>query len=399
MPLTEHPKRILLAVTGLSPQVVTETVYALAVQRTPGWCPTEVHVITTRRGADNVRLRLLSDDPGWFARLRRDYDLPPIAFDESRIHLIEHRDGRALDDIRDDGDSAAAADTISAVVRTLTADADSALHASIAGGRKTMGYLLGAAMSLYGRPQDALSHVLVEPPFEAHPEFFYPTPQSRVITALDRSGEALDCRQARVWLGEIPFVRLRQHLPAALGAQRLSFAELIGRANRVLQAEDWHLDPGEPLLAVGDQRIGLSDRDWALLLLLGACTRLQSGIPAPSKAERADAQWAQLARERLLQAWREEGLSAARRAADLIDAWMRDVGDTRSRQFAQEFEQTLSRLRRKLRTQLGLPKFDFERRAPGARGNRRAYALALPAARVRLRRIGGEAGTANIERG
>ncbi|MFN3630601.1 MAG: CRISPR-associated ring nuclease Csm6, partial [Casimicrobiaceae bacterium] len=200
-------KRVLLCVTGLSPQIVTETLYALAT-RTPAWVPDEIHLITTLRGQQNAQLRLLSEEPGWFARLLRDYRLPPIDFGPSRIHVIQDRDGRALEDIRDDQDNDCAANTIANLVRQLTQQPQTELHASIAGGRKTMGYLLGAAMSLYGRPQDRLSHVLVAPQFESHPEFFYPTPYSRVITALGPGGDALDCRNAAVWLGDIPFVRL-----------------------------------------------------------------------------------------------------------------------------------------------------------------------------------------------
>ena len=43
------------------------------------------------------------------------------------------------------------ADAITALVRALTADPGSAVHASIAGGRKTMGFYLGYALSLFGR--------------------------------------------------------------------------------------------------------------------------------------------------------------------------------------------------------------------------------------------------------
>ncbi|MBP8284794.1 MAG: hypothetical protein KAX46_12935 [Chromatiaceae bacterium] len=49
------PRRILLAVTGLTPQVVTETLYALACRTEPRWVPHEVHLITTALGADNAR--------------------------------------------------------------------------------------------------------------------------------------------------------------------------------------------------------------------------------------------------------------------------------------------------------------------------------------------------------
>ena len=39
LPLATHPRRILLAVTGLSPQIVTETLYALAVGNNEPFVP------------------------------------------------------------------------------------------------------------------------------------------------------------------------------------------------------------------------------------------------------------------------------------------------------------------------------------------------------------------------
>lgn len=62
----EYERRILLAVTGPSPQGVTETLYALAIKRDPAFVPTEIHLLTTREGAERAQLALLSEDPGWF---------------------------------------------------------------------------------------------------------------------------------------------------------------------------------------------------------------------------------------------------------------------------------------------------------------------------------------------
>jgi hypothetical protein len=45
----DYPRRALLAVAGLSPQIVTETLYALAVRGEPRFLPTEVHIITGQR--------------------------------------------------------------------------------------------------------------------------------------------------------------------------------------------------------------------------------------------------------------------------------------------------------------------------------------------------------------
>ncbi|MCS7316482.1 MAG: CRISPR-associated ring nuclease Csm6, partial [Bryobacterales bacterium] len=174
-----YPRRILLTACGLTPQVVTETVYALAVARQPAFVPTEVHVLTTAEGAQHVRLSLLSEDPGWFWRLCREYGLEEIRFDPSTIHVLTDEAGQPLSDIRTVEENERTADYITALVRKLTADERAALHVSIAGGRKTMGFYLGYALSLFGRPQDRLSHVLVSAPYESHPEFFYPTKRSR----------------------------------------------------------------------------------------------------------------------------------------------------------------------------------------------------------------------------
>ena len=94
-------------------------------------------------------------------------------------------------------DNDATADAITERLRAFTADPETALHVSIAGGRKTMGYYLGYALSLFGRPQDRLSHVLVSPPFESHPQFYYPSPGERVIHTLGPNPQPLDAGAPR----------------------------------------------------------------------------------------------------------------------------------------------------------------------------------------------------------
>jgi len=221
----EYPRRILLCVTGLSPQIVTETLYALAVARIPPFIPTEVHLLTTTDGARLAKAALLHPDGGHFHALL--HDQPQIGsphFDEDCIHIISHHQEK-LADIRTPAENAAAADTITALVAQLTEDAGAALHVSIAGGRKTMGFYLGYAFSLFARPQDTLSHVLVSSPFEGHPDFFYPPRQPRRLVT--RDGHHIDTAEAVVTLAEIPVVRLRHGLPATLIAGRAGFSETV----------------------------------------------------------------------------------------------------------------------------------------------------------------------------
>ena len=239
-PPQDYPRRVLLLVTGLSPQVITEALFALAVDNPDPWIPTEVEFVTTAEGAERARLALLSQQPGWFRRLREDYHLPSIQFGPANIHVVRDPSGSALADVRSVPDSQQAADQITERVRTLSAEPDCALHVSIAGGRKTMGYYAGYALSLFGRPQDRLSHVLVSEPFESSWEFFYPAPASRVMTT--RDNKLVDAAEARVTLAEIPFLRLRDGLPKRLIEGAATFGESVEAAQRALAPPDLAID-------------------------------------------------------------------------------------------------------------------------------------------------------------
>ncbi len=259
-----YPRRILLAVTRLSPQIVTETLYALAVDGCPPWVPTEVQIITTRHGAEKAQLALLSEDPGWFRRLREDYHLPAIGFGVEAIRVIGGPDGEPLDDILDEGDNAAVADFITEEVRALTTDPDASLHVSIAGGRKTMGFYLGYALSLFGRAQDRLSHVLVPPRYESRTDFFYPRPGAE---------------DAQVHLGDIPFVRLRDGLPERLREGRARFSEVVTEAQKALPPPALHLDPARLTVTAGGEALGLEPAQFAFYWLMAEkCISAKGGV-------------------------------------------------------------------------------------------------------------------------
>lgn len=284
--MEKHPetysRRILLAVTGLSPQVITETLYALTQQNTPAFIPTEVHLITTDEGAARARLSLLSEDPGWFHRLRRDYQLPAITFDADHIHTLRDRHGQPLDDIRTPQDNQTAADYITDTVRRLTADPDSALHVSIAGGRKTMGFYLGYALSLFGRQQDRLSHVLVPAPFESSWNFFYPTPYPQVIETHDR--QLADTADARVTLAAIPFVPLRHGLPQDLldgkASYSATFQASVDAARHALGPARLHIKLAGRTVTAADTTVTLSPVNLAFYAWLAQ--RRTQGQPAPA---------------------------------------------------------------------------------------------------------------------
>ncbi|MEH6873622.1 MAG: CRISPR-associated ring nuclease Csm6 [Candidatus Competibacter sp.] len=273
----KYSRRILLCVAGLSPQIVTETLYALSVTGEPRFVPTEIHLLTTAEGAQRARLTLLSDEPGWFHRLRWDYGLPDIRFTLDTIHLLRAADGRLLDDIREVADNEAIADAITAKVRELTADPDSAVHASIAGGRKTMGFYLGYALTLFGRPQDRLSHVLVSSPFESNPNFFYPTPVERVIFSHGPDQRPLDASDANVMLADIPFVRLRDGLHETLLREGASFSDAVRQAQRNLAAPSLTLDATTCRVRCGETVLRLTPISFAWLAWFAR--RALAGLP------------------------------------------------------------------------------------------------------------------------
>lgn len=271
--------RILLCATGLSPQIVTETLYALAVQG--DWLPDEIHLITTAEGAALARLSLLDPDEGHFYGLYREYadhglDLEKIVFDDSTIHVIADAAGQPLGDIRSEADNQAAADGITAVVRQLTADPATAVHASIAGGRKTMGFFLGYAMSLFGRPRDRLSHVLVSAPFESLGEFYFPPRKPRRLQ-LPRENRYVHTADARITLADIPFVRLRDGLTEFILNGGASFSEAVAQAQRQLGPPRLVLDAATRTAHCGSVAVTLAPVDFAFYAWL--VRRLRQGKP------------------------------------------------------------------------------------------------------------------------
>jgi CRISPR-associated protein (TIGR02584 family) len=371
---TQPKRRILICVTGLSPQIVTETLFALSVSQTPRWVPDEIRLITTQRGADNARLTLLSDNPGWFHRMCRDWHLPPIAFDATHIEVLQDAHGQPLEDIRDDQDNQRAADGIADLVRRIAEDDNTEIHASIAGGRKTMGFFMGYAMSLWGRPQDKLSHVLISAPFESRPEFFYPTPTPQVIPASAPGQDPLDASTAKVWLGDIPFVRLRKLLPASITCQNSGFAQAVSAANRALDQVELEIDIAQSCVRVNKQSIGLPPMQMGLLgLLAWRCQQQLPPLRAPLK-EVDDPEWRAMVRRELGQALGEMNIP------DSLDKRLKEskpMGGTVSEQ--------LSKMEKTLANSGAMPMSGLiARNNIGTRGRQQGYSLNLQSERVRI---------------
>lgn len=271
--MNTYNKRILLSVTGMSPAVVTETLYALVTEK--GFIPTEIRVITTLQGKNKLLDALLRRGTlaEFIADYGEQYGFSHIHFDESCIEIINDTSGEKLADIRTPEENDLAADQIVKLVGQLCQDEHSAIHVSIAGGRKTMGFFLGYALSLYGRKQDSLSHVLVSAEFENVRDFYYPKPYPCEI--FNDKGIALDASQGKVMLAEIPWVRLGLGIPEDLLNNNISYSQSVENAQKLLEiprikflANNIYTIDTDRSIAFGDVVISFTPREYAYLLTL-----------------------------------------------------------------------------------------------------------------------------------
>jgi hypothetical protein len=231
-----------------------------------------------------------------------------------------------------------------------------------------MGFYLGYALSLLGRPQDRLSHVLVSSPFESHADFFYPTPQQRVIYTADR--QPLDASDATVMLADIPFVRLRDGLQEALLREGASFSAVVAQAQRNLAAPSLTLDGTSGRVRCGETVVRLTPISFAWLAWFAR--RASEGLPAIHHTEADFGEF--LAEYRVLT---DELSSEYERAARALNT---DVLE----HLQHYFEQRTSKLKRELVKALGLPGARPYLIQGDGRRPRSRYALRLEPQRIQF---------------
>lgn len=260
-------KNILFLVTGMTPQIITETVWALACDNNADkWIPDEIHVLSTDDGLNQIRATLF--DKGVFEQFKADYPiLKNIQFNQDFLHVIKN-DGIPLKDLKNPRDNELAADMICQKVREFTQDDKVNLHVSIAGGRKTMGFYAGYALSLYGRENDSMSHVLVESEFESATGFYYPTVKDFFVEQ-KFTGKQLNAKNAKVWLAKIPFVRMSNAISDKhqLKNNNKSFSDVVAQINESFNPVSLTIDLAKMQIIVNNKIVidDLSPREFAML--------------------------------------------------------------------------------------------------------------------------------------
>jgi len=373
-----HIEIILLAVTGMSPAVLTETVWALAHEEEPV-IPDRVIAVTTLAGSAKIEEELFAPRPdlgglcAWDA-LRATLSAAghepggKLRFgttpDDVRvITAMDPASSRSIEltDLRNRADNEAAADFLLDQVRGITANPDTLLIASIAGGRKTMGALLYACLTLAGREDDRLTHILVSEPYETLPDFFFPGQPGPPLRA--RSGpREHPPREAVVELADVPFVPIRNLFQRELGRAAGNFSNLVASCRKEIRlraAEDIRLELffHRPALRLNQTEIRLTEREQHLLLCLANLAKHERP-PLPSYADALEA----LHRH-------------AREWQDLMDAGMLKPGSLPAASFGEEqdIRRVLSDLRKKLRS-LGSPGITLAAALP----SRGRFSLDLP---------------------
>ncbi len=215
---TSSKETILIAAVGTSPAVLTETIWALA-QEDPARIPTQVIAITTLDGRAKIQEALL-DSNAWKTlkdTLKKrgcpvDDALHFGANDSIRVIGDGERDFR---DIATREQNRSAADFILRVFRQYTEQPNTEIVVSIAGGRKTMSALMLSCISLLGREQDRVCHVLAnETFFSANRDFLFPKNKTEE-------------KKAEIQLSDIPFIRVRGLYEQQSGEAPSSYNEMV----------------------------------------------------------------------------------------------------------------------------------------------------------------------------
>ena len=140
-------RNILLAVTGLSPQVLTETLYALHQNDHK---VDAIHIITTRDGKEKIFSELFAGKSGQYYCYLDEYGIDPstIDFGNQNIHVITDKHGVEIFDILNESDNEQLLKKCMDLTFHFTRNPETAVYFSVAGGRKTMSSCLTLAAQM-----------------------------------------------------------------------------------------------------------------------------------------------------------------------------------------------------------------------------------------------------------
>lgn len=263
-------EKILIALCGMSPAVISETIFALHKEHS--WQPDKVIIVTTTLGKQHIETDLFESNI--WKKLKHSLNLK-TEFSNSAYHirLIPNSDATGnADDIITSIDNDRTADFLLEVLREFTENPDTEIIFSIAGGRKTMSAIGSMTMSLLGRENDRMCHVLVSPPFDSpalKPKFFFP---QKALKHIAPDGITYESTNAVISLAFIPFVNIRYLFQKEFNKLPGSFKNIVQLANKRISGRisppDIKLIPERMELFINNKLIKLNCAEFTMYWML-----------------------------------------------------------------------------------------------------------------------------------
>ena len=236
---------VLICTIGKTPQVLVETVWSLANQKTP-IVPDEIIAVSMANFAKDARNSIFGKGKGW-RKLISNLRKAKIAIAEKLKFkgVAVAADGKGLiEDLRTAEDNMRCADYLFELIRKYTLDDSTRIILSLSGGRKSLSALATITMSLLARPQDSLIHLIVDSGIENDGQYHFP-----------RGGKGYS-------LFEIPFVRTRGLLVGMDIAKMKTYKDCVYRTQKrvlnrdalptlTLDASNWTLQIREKVVPSG----------------------------------------------------------------------------------------------------------------------------------------------------
>lgn len=242
-------KNILVCVSGLTPQIITETLFCLSVQKKI--MIYKLFIITTSRGRDVIL--------GLDKEMNESRNYPPLIkeiermcskypkirkpeFKHSNI-VVASEPTIELHDIRNDDHNKIFPNKLCEFINKHSRDRNSILHCSISGGRKSMSVDMAFALSLFGRENDKLWHVLTH----ENNEFKGFFPESKK-------------EEKDLVISEIPFVKLRSIIGRETkndSFKKMNYTDIVNFTQKELKlafTDKLILDTGKNEITLGENK-------------------------------------------------------------------------------------------------------------------------------------------------
>ena len=236
------PRFVFLASAGRVSPVITEALWALMNPRKgdgrKAIVPDVVHIVTTAAYCPDHgysefdrRRDLLKEK---VSELYRQYKQKEPEFFFEAVKDPDGTNGcHYIADVRTERENILYANHITRCVRTYCEESETILHMSLAGGRKSMSSYDHSAMMFFGRVEDEMSHVLVQPQLleRAGEQFWWPDQPEKLVRVNLSKDEFEEVPTSSdivtVDLVPVPFVRLGVRLPTGIPPEAVDYRELI----------------------------------------------------------------------------------------------------------------------------------------------------------------------------